>query len=222
MRACLLVWLSVSLLALAGCDDEGVYDPTDGALDGVVSGLRAIDDALTRATDRGLFDRMQEESPVAYDGARWRFGDGAWTMTFAFADAGGAVQWVPTPMTDRMEVTAREAQGLAVVTTSSTASALTTGLPAISLSHAKQYEVGEAGVRVGTKAEIGADVIVLDGCAEGYIWGNVTAWGEAPLQPRGERTVDIEAGFDGRDLVWTATDGSTVLAEGRLLSTSGC
>jgi hypothetical protein len=65
-------------------------------------------------------------------------------------------------------------------------------------------------------------VIVVDGCAEGYIWGRVAAWGEAPLQDRGERTVDIEAGFDGSDLVWTASEADTVLAEGRMLSTSGC
>jgi hypothetical protein len=215
-------WFLVSLLCVAGCDGQEAYDPTDGALDGVVSGLRTVDDALTRATDRGLFHRLQDESPVAYDGERWRFGDGAWTMTFAFADAEGAPQWVPGENTDRMEVTARHTQGLAVVTTASTASAMTTGLPAISVSYAEQYEVGDAGVHLGTQAEIGADVVVLDGCAEGYIWGSVTAWGEAPLRPRGERTVDLEAGFDGADLVWVATDGDTVLAEGRLLSTAGC
>jgi hypothetical protein len=212
----------VSLLCVAGCDDGASYDPTDGALDGVVSGLKAVDDALTRATDRGLFERLKEDSPVAYDDERWRFGDGAWTMTFAFADAEGAAQWAPDEKTDRIEVTAREATGLAVVTTSTTASGLTTGLPAITLGHGKQYEVGEAGVHVGTEAEIGADVLALDGCAEGYIWGSVTAWGEAPLQDRGERTVDIEAGFDGSDLVWTASEAGTVVAEGRMLSTSGC
>ena len=216
-------WVLVALFCVAGCDDEAsYYDPTNRALDDVVSGLKAVDDALTRATDRSLFERLQEDSPVAYDDERWRFGDGPWTITFAFADAEGAAQRAPDEKTDRIELTAREARGLAVITTATTASGLTTGLPAISLSHGKQYEVGEAGVHVGTKAEIGADVIVVDGCAEGYIWGRVTAWGEAPLQDRGERTVDIEAGFDGSDLVWTASEADTVLAEGRMLSTSGC
>ena len=210
------------MVSLAGCDDEGIYDPTEGALGDAVAGLRAIDDALTRATDRGLFDRLQEDSPVAYDGERWRFSEGAWTMTFAFADADGGAQWIPNEKTDLMEVTARQPQGLAMATTTTSASAMTTGLPAISASHEKAYAVGEVGVEIGASAEIGADVIVLDGCAAGYIWGRVTAWGEAPLQRRGERTLDIEAGYDGADLVWTASDGDVVLAEGRLLSTSGC
>ena len=215
-------WYLVFVACFAGCDEEGIYDPTEGALGDAVAGLRAVDDALTRATDRGLFDRLQEQSPVAYDGERWRFSEADWTMTFAFADADGQAQSVPNGRTDLMEVTARQPRGLAVATTSTSASALTTGLPAISASYETAYTIGEIGVEVGAAAEVGADVIVLNGCAAGYIWGSVRAWGEAPLQRRGERTIDIEAGYDGADLVWTATDGDVVLAEGRLLSTAGC